>query len=308
MRPSLSVYLKGFLMGAADTVPGVSGGTIALITGIYERLIEAITSVDPADARLMLELHTTEGRGDLRDLFVRADGVFLMVLGFGIASAVLTLSRVLEHTLEQFPAFTAAFFFGLIGASAVVLYSEVDVGTPQRLAVALVGIALAAGVSSLPESAIGSSYFVVFIAGAIAVCAMILPGVSGSFLLYVLNQYDYMITNLTAFVDGVIGLADGGNLASLTESFTVVVTFCTGALLGLLTMARVVKWAFQEYRAGTLTFLVSLMVGGLVKPATTITTEAQFGATADVAGVVVFALIGGGMVLGVDFFTEEIDY
>jgi putative membrane protein len=308
MRSSLSVYLKGFLMGAADTVPGVSGGTIALITGIYERLIEAITSVGPADTQLLLTLHTTEGRADLRDLFVRADGVFLMVLGFGIASAVLTLSRVLEHTLEQFPAFTAAFFFGLIGASAIVLYAEVDVGTPRRLAVALVGIVLAAGLSSLPESAVGSSYPVVFIAGAIAVCAMILPGVSGSFLLYVLNQYEYMITNLTTFVDGVIGLADGGNLASFSEAFSVVVTFCTGALLGLLTMARVVKWAFREYRAGTLTFLVSLMVGGLVKPASTIATEAQFGAMADIAGVVVFALIGGGLVLGVDFFTEEIDY
>ncbi|WP_440989463.1 DUF368 domain-containing protein [Haloarchaeobius baliensis] len=308
MRSSLSVYLKGFLMGAADTVPGVSGGTIALITGIYERLINAITSVGPSDARLLLSFHTAEGRSDLRDLFMRADGVFLLILGFGIASAVLTLSRVLEHTLEQFPAFTAAFFFGLIGASAIVLYSEVDVGSPKRLAVALFGIVLAAGLSSLPESAIGSSYPVVFIAGAIAVCAMILPGVSGSFLLYVLNQYEFMITNLTAFVDGVIALADGGDLASLTESFTVVVTFCTGAMLGLLTMARVVKWAFREFRAGTLTFLVSLMVGGLVKPMSTIATEAQLGSTPEVAGIVMFALIGAGLVLGVDSVTGDIDY
>ncbi|WP_256301112.1 DUF368 domain-containing protein [Haloarchaeobius salinus] len=308
MRSSLSVYLKGFLMGAADTVPGVSGGTIALITGIYERLITAITAVDPADLRLLFGLHTAEGRTDFRDLLLRADAVFLVTLGLGIATAVLTLSRVLDHTLERFPAITAAFFFGLIGASAVVLYSEVDVQSPRRLAVAVTGIVLAAALSSLPESAVGSSLPVVFLAGGIAVCAMILPGISGSFLLLVLNQYEYMISNLTAFVDGVIALARGGEVPALAESGAVVVTFCSGALLGLLTMARVVKWAFEEFRAGTLTFLVSLMVGGLVKPLSTISAEADVGSVSALAPIVLFALIGGGLVLAADAVTDDIDY
>lgn len=308
MRSSLSVYLKGFLMGAADTVPGVSGGTIALITGIYERLINAITAVGPSDARLLLSLHTAEGRTDVRDLFLKADGVFLAVLGLGIVSAVLTISRVLEHTLEQFPALTAAFFFGLIGASAVVLYSEVDVGSPRRVGIAVAGVVSAAVLSSLPANTIGNSYLVVFVAGAIAICAMILPGVSGSLLLYVLDQYNFMISNLTAFVDGVIALADGGEIASVFEPFTFVVTFCTGALLGLLTMARVVKWALREYHASTLTFLVSLMVGSLVKPVSTIASQAQLGASPETAAIVGVALLGAVVVFGVDFVTEEIDY
>lgn len=308
MRSSLSVYLKGFLMGAADTVPGVSGGTIALITGIYERLITAITAVEPSDLALLLAVHTTEGRSELRELFRRADAVFLAALGAGIASAVLTLSRVLEHAVSEFPAFTAAFFFGLIGASAIVLYGEVDVGSPRRLAVAGFGVALAVAVTSLPESQVGNSLPVVFVSGAIAVCAMILPGVSGSFFLYVLQQYEYMITNLTTFVDGVIGLARGGGLAPLSDSFTVVVTFCSGALIGLLTMARIVRWALEHYRAATLTFLVSLMVGGLAMPVSTIAAEVEAGATPALAGVVGFAVLGGGLVLGVDSITEEIQY
>ncbi|WP_435347073.1 DUF368 domain-containing protein [Haloarchaeobius sp. HRN-SO-5] len=307
MRSLLTVYLKGFLMGAADTVPGVSGGTIALITGIYERLIDAITSVDPGDVEVLGRLHTAEGRADLAALFVRADALFLAVLGFGIASAVVTLSRFLHTAVQEYPALMAAFFFGLIAASAVVLYSEVDVRTPRRLAVAVAGVVLAVAVTAIPESQVGNSLPVIFVTGMIAICAMILPGVSGSFFLYVFQQYEYVTGMLKEFVDGVIALADGGDLAALTESFTVVATFCLGALLGLLTMSRVVKWALEHYREATLTFLVSLMVGGLALPLTTIA-ETEPTSTGDLLPILGLAIVGGALVLGVDFVTDDLAY
>ncbi|WP_439026667.1 DUF368 domain-containing protein [Haloarchaeobius sp. DT45] len=308
MRESLSVYLKGFLMGAADTVPGVSGGTIALITGIYERLIEAITAFDPRDFRHLLHVHEASGRDGLRDLFFRVDAPFLLVLGLGIATAVVTLSRLLHTAIQDYPALVAAFFFGLIAASAVVLYKEVDVSTPGRLLVAAAGVLIAAGVTMIPPNALGHSGPVVFVSGAIAVSAMILPGVSGSFFLVILQQYEYMTGTLKRFVDGVLSLANGGELQPVLESGVVVVTFCTGMVLGLLTMSRVIDWALDNYREATLTFLVSLMVGGLRLPFTNIVSKGDLNSSESIAVIVAIALVGGLLVFGVDHVTEDIDY
>ncbi|WP_267639827.1 DUF368 domain-containing protein [Haloarchaeobius amylolyticus] len=308
MRESFAVYLKGFMMGAADTVPGVSGGTIALITGIYERLIEAITAFDPRDLRHVLRVHEESGRTALRDLFYRVDAPFLVILGLGIATAVITLSRVLHSAIQQYPALVAAFFFGLIAASAVVLYREVDVSTPSRLAVATVGIVLAASVTLLPKNALGHSSPVVFVSGAIAVSAMVLPGVSGSFFLVVLQQYEYMTGTLKRFVDGSLSLVSGGELQPVLESGTVVVTFCTGMVIGLLSMSRLIDWALDNYRAGTLTFLVSLMVGGLAVPFEEILAKGNLSSGESLAGIVIVALVGGFLVLGVDYVTQDFDY
>ncbi|WP_435358639.1 DUF368 domain-containing protein [Haloarchaeobius sp. DFWS5] len=303
MREALSVYLKGFLMGAADTVPGVSGGTIALITGIYERLIGSITALDPA---LLGELRN--GREGVVSILERVDAVFLIVLGVGIVTAVVTLSRVLHDALQDYPALMAAFFFGLIAASAVVLYREVDVRTPGRIAVALVGIGLAAGITMLPASTLDHSLPVIFFSGVIAICAMILPGVSGSFFLYVLQQYEYMTGTLKEFTNGLVAVATGGDAQAVVDSVGVVVTFCTGAVIGLLTMSRVVSWALEHYRAATLTFLVSLMVGGLALPMQTIAEENALATGESTMAVVALAIVGGALVLGVDAFTEDLDY
>jgi len=193
IRAWISVYLKGVCMGAADTVPGVSGGTIAVVLGIYERLITALTELDPAAVRHLPTLHTAEGRGALRSEFRRADVPFLSVLGFGVLSAAATVATAMNAAVTRYPAPTYAFFFGLIGASAVVLYRYVEIGTPRRLLVAVAGASLAFLLTDPALATTGTATLpALFLAGAIAISAMILPGVSGAFLLLVLGQYEYV--------------------------------------------------------------------------------------------------------------------
>jgi len=301
------VYGKGLFMGAADTVPGVSGGTIALVTGIYERLIAAITAVDPLDARHLLRAHTADGRRAIRDAVVRVDAPFLVALGLGILTAVASIAQVIEVVAEEHPAALSAFFFGLIAASAVVLYGEVDLASPRRALVAVAGVVLAVSITGVTGNAVAHSPPIVFLAGAVAVCAMVLPGVSGAFLLLVLGQYEHMIGRLNAFVDGLVGLTSGGSLDAVVRPAGDVVVFVTGAVVGLLTVAHAIRWALANYRRATLTFLVSLMVGGLRLPAENVLETATF-TVGGMVPVALAALVGAVGVLLFDRYTDDLDY
>jgi len=218
LRDLVGIYLRGLGMGAADAVPGVSGGTIALITGIYERLIGAVTAVRPARLRRILGGLRAEGRADARAALRELDIVFLFALGAGIATAVVTVLRAISVLLETNPVETYGFFFGLIGASAVVLFGEVSLATRGRQAAAAAGFLVAFLLSGYAAGALGSSLLVVFLAGAIAVSAMILPGVSGSLLLILLGQYEYMSATLSRFTDSLVGLLDGGGVDAAVEA------------------------------------------------------------------------------------------
>lgn len=304
----LSVYLKGAAMGAADTVPGVSGGTIALIVGVYERLVTAITELDPLAVLLLGDVHTSDGRAALLGRLEEMEVPFLLALGGGVLTAVVTLSRLLEVALAEFPALTFAFFFGLIGASAIVLYGEVDITTPRRGAVAVAGVVAAFLLTGPIAAALPSTLPVVFLAGAIAISAMVLPGVSGSFLLLVLGQYEFMIGTLGTFVDAVFALLTGGSRADLAAPGSVVLTFCAGAVVGLLTVAHVIRWALDHYRAATLTLLVSLMVGALRLPAREVAENAGQPTPAVVAGLLAAGLAGAVLVLGLDHITADLGF
>lgn len=308
MRTWLSIYLKGVFMGAADSVPGVSGGTIALITGIYERLVDAIAGVDIGFVSALARVHTAEGRADLATQLRELDLPFLLVLGAGIATAVVTVTRAMLYGIENYPAATYAFFFGLIAASAVVLYDHVSLATPGRLAAGVLGFGLAFLVSSETAGSVSHAPLVLFVAGAIAVCAMILPGISGAFLLLLLGQYDYMSEALKGFVDGLLGLLRGGSLDAVLEPGAAVVTFVAGAAVGLLTVSHAVSWALDNYRAATLTFLVSLMVGALRYPAEKIVANAAGAGALNWALVAAVAVIGGAAVVLVDHFTDDLEY
>ena len=291
-------------MGAADAVPGVSGGTIALITGIYERLIAAVTAIEPGRVRDILAGIQTDHRSEALDAFREMDAGFLLALGAGIATAVVSVLRLIDILLATNPIETYGFFFGLIGASAVVLYSEVSLATRGRQAAALAGFLVAFVLSGYAAGALGPSLPVVFLAGAVAVSAMILPGVSGALLLLMLGQYDYMSAALSAFTDAVVGLFGGGGLDPLVETAPPVVTFMTGAVVGLFTVAHSVRWALKQYREATLAFLVSLIVGALRAPVEQSTIElAAAGSawTAETVGLfVACAVVGAGAVVVVD--------
>ena len=305
LRAWLAVYLKGACMGAADTVPGVSGGTIAVILGVYERLITALTSLDPTAAGHLRRVHTPAGRAALASALVRMDAPFLFVLGAGVLSAAATVATGMHYAIQEYTAATNAFFFGLIAASAVVLYRYVDAGTPRRALVAAAGFTAAFVVTDPSlNGSLPPTLPVLFVSGAVAISAMVLPGVSGSFLLYVLGQYTFM----SGLPSAVAEHAVAGDTPALTAALTSFGAFMAGALVGVFSVAYAVRAALERYREATLTFLVSLMVGALRLPATRIAANVE--GTATEAGLLVGAplVVGALAVFALDRFTDDLEY
>ncbi len=310
-REWLALYLKGLAMGAADAVPGVSGGTIALIVGIYERLITAVTAIDPPRIRRLLSGVVPGNQPDALAAFREADGGFLVVLLAGILSAVVAVLRLVEVLLVSVPVGTYGFFFGLIGASAVVLFGAVDVGTPGRKAAALTGFLVAFLTSGYAATALGHALPVVFLSGAVAVSAMVLPGVSGSLFLVILGQYEYMTRSLSAFLDGAAGVLLGNGSDELVTAAPPVVTFLAGGVVGVLTVAHAVRYALKRARAATLAFLVSLVVGALRAPVVEVSLRlAESGETWTSAAprFAAAAVVGAAAVLVVDRYAGVVEY
>ncbi|SFP51479.1 MULTISPECIES: DUF368 domain-containing protein [Halolamina] len=303
-RESLGVYLRGIVMGAADAVPGVSGGTIALLTGIYPRLIAAITAVEPDRLLNIAAAPLPARRADAVDAFREIDGSFLAALGLGIATALVTVSRVLEHAMAAYPAATFGGFFGFIGASAWLLRGEMRFDTRDQQAAAVAGFAVAFLLSGQAEGALGHSPVVTFLAGTVAVSAMILPGVSGSLLLLLLGQYAYMIDHLNAFIDALLAVARGGTVA-LPPGTPTIVTFLAGAVVGLFTVAHAVRWALDRGRAATMTFLVALVVGALRAPVVQTGQRLEAGWSPAAIGLfAVAAVVGAAVVIGIEWATS----
>lgn len=311
LREWVRLYLKGVAMGSADAVPGVSGGTIALIVGIYERLITAVTAVDPSRIRRLLAGIRPANIPDARAAFHEFDGAFLLVLGAGIATAVVAVLSGVDYLLETRPVATYGFFFGLIAASAAVLLGDVELDTPRRKAAALGGFALAFLASGYASTALASSLPVVFAAGAIAVSAMILPGVSGSLLLVVLGQYEYMSGAVSRAIDGAVALARGEGIAGLSEVAPTITAFLLGGVVGVVTIAHAVKYALARARAATLAFLVSLIVGALRAPLVEVSIRLADSGEAWRAAAPRFALAavgGAALVLVLDRYSAAIEY
>lgn len=310
-RDWLALYLKGVAMGSADAVPGVSGGTIALIVGIYERLIAAVTAIDPGRVRRVLSGVRPGNVADARAAFREVDGAFLLVLGAGIGTAVVAVLSAVNYMLATRPVATYGFFFGLIAASAAALLGDVDLGTPRRKAAALGGFATAFLASGVASTALGSSLPVVFVAGGVAVSAMVLPGVSGSLLLVVLGQYEYMSGVVSRFVDGVGALAVGNGSDALVETLPPVAAFLVGGVCGLFTVAHAVRYALSRARAATLAFLVSLIVGALRAPLVETSVWLAESGESWRAAAPRFALAavgGAALVLVLDRYSDAVEY
>jgi len=305
----LVVYAKGLAMGAADAVPGISGGTLALITGIYERLIRALTALDPTVLLSVPRLHREPTRREFFDRLVEMDVPFLLALGLGVATSLIAIARVVQAALGAVPGLTYAFFFGLIGASAVVLADPDWLRDPRALAAAVAGFVFAfviAGVSS--GSGLSTSLPFIFVAGMIAISGMLLPGISGAFILLLFGQYDYMTATLNRFVDGLGLLVSGNGGDQVVDAGTVVVTFLGGAAVGLFTVAYAVRFALDRYRTPTLAFLVSLMLGALRLPVLEIQRRSEPGEPTTLAGLVLAGLVGAGIILALDYLTDDLAY
>ncbi len=240
MKEYLALFLRGMLMGAADVVPGVSGGTMAFITGIYDRLLLAINAVLPEFLSLLRSRNFVA-------FWNAIDGNFLLCLLAGILSSVFSLASVISYALATHPVLVWAFFFGLIIASIYIMRHEVSVWSASAISSLLFGAVVAWGMTALELPLISANLLGAFLSGTIAITAMILPGISGSLLLLVLGTYSFIL-------GAVKGL-----------DFIVLAVFASGCGIGLLVSARVLGLALQNYRNVTVAFLIGLMIGALNK-------------------------------------------
>lgn len=232
---------RGFCMGAADVVPGVSGGTMAFILGIYEELIESIREVgQPRFLRALSRLR-------FREMFAILNWKFLLAVLTGIGLAVLTLARGLEWLLENRPVLVWSFFFGLVLASVIAVSRRIERwGFPLWLAL-IAGTAFAYVLVGLVPLQTPETWWFLFLSGAIAICAMILPGISGAFILVLLSKYEYVLNAV--------------NRRDIGDVFWV----GAGAVIGIVTFAQVLGWLFRRYHDVTVAVLTGFMLGSLRK-------------------------------------------
>ncbi|MCL2115017.1 MAG: DUF368 domain-containing protein [Methanobrevibacter sp.] len=232
-------------MGTADIIPGVSGGTIAFITGIYERLVHGIGKINFSFVKPLFKGDFSEFKTKLLE---EIDFQLFIPLFSGIAVAMLLLSKVMGFLLEYFTAYTFAFFLGLILASSYILYSQLVKVSPKIIIVLIIGFILAFIFVGLNPIATNHTLPIIFFSGMVAICAMILPGISGAFILVLLGQYKYMLNAL--------------NTLNLVE----IITFCSGALIGLLGFSKLLDYLLKHYREFTLASLIGVMLGTLKVP------------------------------------------
>ena len=254
LKEMFLIFLRGLFMGSADIIPGVSGGTIALITGIYERLIYAISSIKFSFLKPLLSCDFTDFKNKLIE---EIDFELFIPLFLGIGIAFITLAKVISYLLDTQTAYTFSFFLGLILASAYILYTKLENISLKLIAITAIGIILSYICVGLNPIATNHSLIVIFISGLIAICAMILPGISGSFLLLLLGQYQYMLNAL--------------NSRNLIE----IIVFCIGAVIGILGFSKLLNYLLERYESATMAFLIGIMLGTLRLPIIKITRSAN---------------------------------
>lgn len=227
-------------MGGADIIPGVSGGTIAFITGIYERLLNAINSIDADALKLLAGLR-------IKEFWEHIDGKFLVTLFSGIILSIFSLAKLISFLLEHYPIQLWSFFFGLIIIASFSVAREIKQWNWKVLLAGFVGIVVAYFVTVATPAETPTALWFIFLSGAIAICAMILPGISGSFILLILGKYSYVI-----------------NAIKELDIFTIIV-FVLGCMVGLLSFARVVSWLLKKHHNVAVSLLAGFMLGSLNK-------------------------------------------
>ncbi|MDE5623664.1 MAG: DUF368 domain-containing protein [Alistipes sp.] len=227
-------------MGTADVVPGVSGGTIAFVSGIYEELIGSIRSVDTTALRLL-------GRLKFRELWRHVNGRFLLPVLLGIATAVFSLARLMTYLLASHPVAVWSFFFGLIVASALLVARQVGRWDWRSAVALLAGIAVAWWITVATPAETPETWWFIVLSGAIAICAMILPGISGAFILLLLGKYQFILQAV-------------GDL-----NIAVLLLFLAGAAAGIVSFSHLLSWLLRRWHDLTVATLMGFMIGSLNK-------------------------------------------
>lgn len=237
----LTITLKGIAMGAADVVPGVSGGTIAFISGIYEELLESISSFNLSLLKLLKQ-------GKIKAIWKKVNGNFLTALLIGIFISIISLAKLISWLLENHPILLWSFFFGLVLASILYIGKQITKWNKFSILLFLIGVILAYYITTLePLVTQNSSPIFLFLSGALAICAMILPGISGSFILVLLGAYQPILE------------------AIHTKNLKTIAIVGMGAIVGLLSFSKLLKWLFTNYKNYTLALLTGFILGSLNK-------------------------------------------
>jgi len=240
-REYLALYVKGTLMGAADAVPGVSGGTIAFIAGIYQELINSLSRLGPGALKILF-------KDGIKATWLYINGNFLSVLLLGMLSSLIVLSNTVLYLLSHYPQILWGFFFGLICASTYVLARSIEKWNTLAVAGFIVGTLVSYFLTTQSSSVIDTpSLLSVFLSGMLAICAMILPGISGSFILLLLGMYSYVLS------------------AVKNIELLILTVFATGCVAGLLSFSRILNYLFNSYRNLTMALLTGFLLGSLNK-------------------------------------------
>ncbi|MGB0849007.1 MAG: DUF368 domain-containing protein [Thiolinea sp.] len=238
MNENISNFIKGLAMGAANVIPGVSGGTVALVTGIYERLINALKSCDFNALKLLFT-------GNFKGAWQHVDGGFLTAILGGVAVSIVSLAKVLEYLLGNFEVLTMAFFFGLIAVSVVSVGRTIKQWGGSAVLALVLGTISAISVAMLAPAGENANAGYLFICGVVAICSMILPGLSGSFVLIIMGNY--------ALVLGAIGRFD----------MAILLPMALGCGLGLLAFAHLLGWVYAKYHDQTVALMTGFILGSL---------------------------------------------
>ena len=287
LKKYLMVGLKGACMGAADVIPGVSGGTIAFIMGIYDEFVGSIASINAKAVRLLL-------KGQFKAFWKHINGTFLVSLIAGIGLSVILLAGLMQTLLTVYPIQTWAFFFGLIVASSIFILRGISGWKPRDILMLVLGGVMGVTVCTLSPTQTPDALWFIFLSGAIAICAMILPGISGSFILLILGKYQYIMGTISGLV---AGENFGGNLLILC-------VFLVGAAVGILGFSKLLHWLLARWNKETLLVLAGFIIGSLIKVWPWSNPEAL--AQAERAGglqagwAILFALIGFCLVTGIE--------
>jgi putative membrane protein len=236
----LLLTLKGMGMGAADVVPGVSGGTIAFITGIYEELINSIKSINLSALKLLFSFK-------LVAFWKSVNGNFLVSVLLGIGISIFSLAKGLEYLLHHYPILVWSFFFGLIVASAIYIARTIKKWKAGTIISGIAGIVIAWFITVLSPAEANTTWLFIFISGSIAICAMILPGISGSFILVLLGMYKFILSAV-------------GDL-----NIQVILVFLAGAAIGIIAFSNLLSWLLKNFHNLTIAMLSGFMVGSLNK-------------------------------------------
>ena len=279
--------VKGACMGAADVIPGVSGGTIAFIMGIYDKFVASLAAINAEAVKLFFT-------GRFKEFWRHINGGFLLSLVVGIGISVISLATVMQTLLSDFPIQTWAFFFGLIVASSIFILRGISGWGLREILFLIGGVVLGVTICTLSPTQTPDALWFIFLSGAIAICAMILPGISGSFILLILGKYQYILGAVSDLVAG----------QNVVDNLLIIGVFAIGAVIGILSFSKLLHWLLSRWHKQVLIILAGFIIGSLVKiwpwSNPEAIAQAELTGSLHIGSAIIIALIGFSLVTGIE--------